>query len=104
MGTSQRQTPGFGASEIEAGSSRELFQELIASGVVPLRPGVLRIVDEAIASDVPLAVCSTSNEAAVRTLVKTLMGSERYERFSFFCGDVVPQKKVCAHEACRART
>jgi len=65
----------------------ELFQELIGSGVVPLRPGVLRIVDEAIAADVPLAVCSTSNEAAVRTLVQTLMGPERYGKFTFFCGE-----------------
>jgi HAD superfamily hydrolase (TIGR01509 family) len=70
-----------------------LFQELIASGVVPLRPGILRIVDEAIAADVPLAVCSTSNEAAVRTLVETLMGPERYAKFQFFCGDCVPRKK-----------
>jgi len=64
-----------------------LFQELIGSGVVPLRPGVLRVVDEAIAADVPLAVCSTSNEAAVRTLIETLMGPERYAQFSFFCGE-----------------
>jgi len=71
----------------------ELFQELIGSGVVPLRPGVLSIVDEAIAGDVPLAVCSTSNEAAVRTLVQTLMGPERYAKFEFFCGDCVPRKK-----------
>lgn len=70
-----------------------LFQELIGTGVVPLRPGILRIVDAAIAGDVPLAVCSTSNEKAVRTLVETLMGSERAARFSFFCGDIVPQKK-----------
>lgn len=70
-----------------------LFQDLIGQGVVPLRPGVLRLVDEAIAEDVPLAVCSTSNEAAVRTLVETLMGEERYQRFSFFCGDVVTAKK-----------
>ena len=54
-----------------------IFQELIGAGTVPLRPGILRIVDEAIAADVPLAVCSTSNEAAVRTLVQTLMGEER---------------------------
>ena len=71
----------------------ELFQELIGQGVVPLRAGILRIVDEAIAEDVPLAVCSTSNEAAVRTLVQTLMGDERYDRFNFFCGDVVTAKK-----------
>ena len=30
-----------------------LAQELIGSGVVPLRPGVLRVVDEAIAAEVP---------------------------------------------------
>jgi beta-phosphoglucomutase-like phosphatase (HAD superfamily) len=71
----------------------ELFQQLIGSGVVPLRPGVLALVDEAIAEGVPLAVCSTSNEAAVRTLVQTLMGDERYARFEFFCGDCVPRKK-----------
>ena len=70
-----------------------IFQELIGAGTVPLRPGILRIVDEAIAADVPLAVCSTSNEAAVRTLVQTLMGEERYAKFTFFCGDVVPRKK-----------
>ena len=70
-----------------------LFQELIASGVVPLRPGVLRVVDEAIAAGASLAVCSTSNEAAVRTLVQTLMGDERYAKFDFFCGDAVAKKK-----------
>ena len=71
----------------------ELFQELIATGVVPLRPGVLRLVDEAIAAGAPLAVCSTSNEAAVRTLVQTLMGDARYAKFEFYCGDAVSKKK-----------
>ena len=70
-----------------------LFMELINEGTIPLRPGVLAIVDEAIAADVPLAVCSTSNEAAVRTLVETQMGAERYAKFSFFCGDAVARKK-----------
>jgi beta-phosphoglucomutase-like phosphatase (HAD superfamily) len=42
---------------------------------------------------VPLAVCSTSNEAAVRTLVEVLMGPERYGKFRFFCGDAVAAKK-----------
>ncbi len=70
-----------------------IFQELIGSGVVPLRPGVLAVVDEAIAAGIPTAVCSTSNEAAVRTLVQTLMGEDRYAKFEFFCGDAVPAKK-----------
>ena len=70
-----------------------LFQQLLGTGVVPLRPGILSLVDEAIAEGVPMAVCSTSNEAAVRTLVETLMGPERYGKFEFFCGDCVPRKK-----------
>ena len=70
-----------------------LFMDLINEGTIPLRPGVLAIVDEAIAADVPLAVCSTSNEAAVRTIVETQMGAERYAKFSFFCGDAVARKK-----------
>ena len=71
----------------------KMVQELIESGVVPLRPGVLAVVDQAIAAGAPMAVCSTSNEMAVRTLVETLMGAERYAAFQFFCGDVVPRKK-----------
>jgi beta-phosphoglucomutase-like phosphatase (HAD superfamily) len=38
-------------------------------------------------------VCSTSNEAAVRTLVEVLMGPIRYAKFQFFCGDAVAAKK-----------
>ena len=38
------------------------FMELIESGALPLRPGILRIVDEAISQNLKLAVCSTSNE------------------------------------------
>jgi HAD superfamily hydrolase (TIGR01509 family) len=71
----------------------QIFQDLIASAVVPLRRGVLRLVDETIDAGVRMAVCSTSNEAAVRTLVQTLMGDARYAKFDFFCGDAAPRKK-----------
>lgn len=71
----------------------ELFNELICAGEIPLRPGVLRIVDEAIANDVTLAVCSTSNEVAVTNIVETLMGPERASKFTIFAGDCVPKKK-----------
>ena len=66
---------------------------LIDEGVIPLRPGVLRIVDEAIAANVKLAVCSTSNEKAVSNLVSTLMGEERASKFQIFAGDMVKKKK-----------
>ena len=59
----------------------KLFMDTIQAGKVPLRPGVLRIVDEAIKAGVPLGVCSTSNDKAVTTLVKVLMGEERASKF-----------------------
>ena len=70
-----------------------IFNELIGEGAIPLRSGVLRLVDEAIARGVRLAVCSTSNERAVTNLVDTLMGPERAAKFQIFAGDVVPNKK-----------
>lgn len=71
----------------------DIFMDLIDEGSIPLRPGVLRIVDDAIASGVKLACCSTSNEKAVSNLIKTLMGPERAEKFQVFAGDMVKAKK-----------
>ena len=71
----------------------ELFNEMITAGQIPLRPGVLRLVDEAIEAGVPLGVCSTSNEKAVTNIVETLMGPERRAKFQIFAGDVVEKKK-----------
>lgn len=71
----------------------DIFMDLIDKGVIPLRPGVLRIVDEAIANDVKLACCSTSNEKAVSNLIKTLMGPDRFAKFQIFAGDMVQKKK-----------
>ena len=71
-----------------------LFMELIASGELPLRPGIKRLVDEAIANDVMLAVCSTSNEKSVNLIVEGLLGEERKARFgTILAGDVVSHKK-----------
>jgi HAD superfamily hydrolase (TIGR01509 family) len=68
--------------------------ELIASGALPLRPGVARLVDEAIDQGIKLAVCSTSNERAVNTIVDVLLGKERKNAFSaILAGDVVSRKK-----------
>eukprot|EP00752_Nemacystus_decipiens_P010227 g9112.t1 len=70
-----------------------LFNQAVVDGNIPLRKGVIRLVDEAIYKKVPLAVCSTSNDKAVTNLVKTLMGKERLERIKIFAGDVVEKKK-----------
>jgi HAD superfamily hydrolase (TIGR01509 family) len=71
----------------------EIFNDMIRTGEIPLRPGVIRIVDDAIAADLRLAVCSTSSELAVRNLVQTLLGPDRAARFQIFAGDMVKRKK-----------
>lgn len=69
------------------------FMEIIASGQLPLRSGVMRLVDEAIADGTRLAVCSTSNERAVTLIVETLLGHRRRSHFLILAGDVVAKKK-----------
>ncbi len=71
----------------------DLFMDLIAQGKLPLRPGVQRIVDEAISNDITLAVCSTSNERAVQKVVDVMLGPERSKKITVFAGDAVAAKK-----------
>jgi HAD superfamily hydrolase (TIGR01509 family) len=69
------------------------FMRIVESGQLPLRSGVKRLVDEAIAAGVQLAVCSTSNERAVTAIAETLLGRDRAGRIAIFAGDIVPRKK-----------
>ena len=61
-----------------------LFQEVVESGAVPLRPGVQRLIDEAFSVNIPVAVCSTSNELAVTTIVRKLLGEERLAKMKMY--------------------
>jgi len=70
-----------------------IVSELVASGELPLRPGISRIVDEAIAAGVKLGVCTTSNPAFIDAVLD-LFGQERKAQFSFVhAGDCVAAKK-----------
>ncbi|KAK2443021.1 bifunctional riboflavin kinase/FMN phosphatase [Trifolium repens] len=71
----------------------ELFMELVEKKLLPLRPGVAKLVDQALTQGVNVAVCSTSNEKAVSAIVSFLLGPERAEKIKIFAGDVVPRKK-----------
>ena len=72
----------------------DLFMQIIDSGQLPLRSGVTRLIDEAIAQDIVLAVCSTSNQRAVGLVVERLLGPQRRDKFSaILAGDVVSKKK-----------
>ena len=71
----------------------EITSGLVAEGGLPLRPGIARIVDEAIAAGVKLGVCTTSNPKFIDAVLD-LFGPERKARFDFVhAGDVVAKKK-----------
>lgn len=71
----------------------ELFMALIEKKLLPLRPGVEKLIDQALGNGVKVAVCSTSNEKAVSAIVSCLLGPERAEQIQIYAGDVVPRKK-----------
>ena len=71
----------------------EITSGLVAERGLPLRPGIARIVDEAIAAGVKLGVCTTSNPKFIDAVLD-LFGPERKARFDFVhAGDVVAKKK-----------
>ncbi len=70
-----------------------IFKEIVASGRLPGRPGIARIVDEAIAHNWKLAVASTSAEESVRAILENAVGKENASHFEVLAGDIVPKKK-----------
>ncbi len=70
-----------------------LYKEIVRAGKLPARPGIARIVDEALAAGWTLAVASTSAEESVRAVLEHAVGEENAAHFSVFAGDIVPAKK-----------
>jgi HAD superfamily hydrolase (TIGR01509 family) len=70
-----------------------IFTALIASGKLPLRTGITRIVDAAHGAGVRLGVCTTSDPKSVAGVLD-LMGAARKGWFEIvLAGDVVSKKK-----------
>ncbi len=64
------------------------------SGQVTARPGVVRLMDEARAAGVPVAVCSAATKSAVEFVLSNLLGADRFTGLDLFmAGDDVKQKK-----------
>jgi HAD superfamily hydrolase (TIGR01509 family) len=85
-----------GQKELLAGWHRrktDLYKEAVRAGRLAGRPGIARIVKEAIAADWTLAVASTSAEESVRAVLEHAVGAEDASHFAVFAGDVVPAKK-----------
>jgi len=70
-----------------------IYAELVTSGAVPPRPGIARLVGEALAAGWPVAVASTSAEPSVRITLERAIGEQNARQVSVFVGDVVPHKK-----------
>jgi HAD superfamily hydrolase (TIGR01509 family) len=70
-----------------------IYKEIVRAGRLPARPGIARVVDEALAAGWTLAVASTSAEESVRAVLEHAVGMAAAERFTVFAGDVVPAKK-----------
>ncbi len=72
----------------------ELYTELIVDGRCPLRPGVSRLLAEARAAGVLLAIASTTTSANVDALLSRHLGGGALQQFhTIACGDLVKEKK-----------
>ncbi|MBL1352225.1 MAG: HAD-IA family hydrolase [Zetaproteobacteria bacterium] len=70
------------------------YQTLIADGLIPLRAGVLRLLEKAYAEGITLGISTTTTPAALDALIEHSLGKEWFERFAVLAaGDIVPLKK-----------
>jgi len=71
-----------------------IYTDLVATGALPARPGVTRLIGEALDGGWTLAVASTSAEASVRAVLEHVAGEDRAGRFAaVLAGDIVAHKK-----------
>jgi len=71
-----------------------IYGDVVADGGVPLREGVERLMDEALAGGCRLAIASTTTAANVDALLGATLGPRGLDRFSVIaCGDQVRAKK-----------
>lgn len=72
----------------------EKYKDIIASGSVEPRPGVLQLMDEAQAKGIKIAVCSAATKSSVVFCLSNLLGKDRLEQLDcFLAGDDVQKKK-----------
>lgn len=69
----------------------EYYRELLASGAIPLRPGVKRLIEAAKTTGLRLAIATTSALPNAMALVEKNLNPEWFEVIA--AGDIVPAKK-----------
>lgn len=70
------------------------YEILAGAGGVPLRPGIERLIREAHAAGVPMAIATTTTPANIDALLRTPLGADWRKFFTVVCdAGVVPRKK-----------
>ncbi|MEM1369526.1 MAG: HAD-IA family hydrolase [Cyanobacteria bacterium P01_H01_bin.15] len=70
------------------------YKEIVMSGSIALRPGVKRLIEEARAAQVRLAIATTTTLENVTTLLKSSLDPSALDWFEVIAaGDMVPKKK-----------
>jgi len=69
----------------------EIFIELIKEGALPLRPGIKRIMKEAMNRGLKVGICTTSDEKAAHAVAYEILKDIKFE--FVLAGDVVKKKK-----------
>ncbi|HEY9847045.1 MAG TPA: HAD family hydrolase [Candidatus Caenarcaniphilales bacterium] len=70
------------------------YQQLLAQGEIPLRPGVRRLLEEAHTQGVRLAIATTSTQSNVTALLESTLAPDGSSWFEVIAaGDIVPRKK-----------
>ena len=70
-----------------------IYKQMNLDGALPGRPGVARVVHEAVAAGWQLAVASTSAEESVKAVLDSVVGKDMAAHFDVLAGDIVPKKK-----------
>ncbi len=70
-----------------------IYKQMNLEGALPGRPGVKRVVGEAVDAGWQLAVASTSAEESVRAVLDSVVGKDLAAHFLVLAGDIVPKKK-----------
>jgi len=84
----------LGLVELIHASKTRNYAELIAAGRTRPRPGVARLIGEARAAGIRLAIASTTTSANIAALLSAQFGAAAWNWFeALACGDLVPHKK-----------
>lgn len=70
------------------------YTTMLREGSIPLRPGIKQLIEEAHATDITLAIATTTTPENVSALLEVALGKDWARYFAANgCGDIVPHKK-----------